>query len=82
MIFAPQRNLEPDKNPLIRLFRRWIPVTGDSHGQNFTARVGGKLHATPLLLALFFIELSDIVVAVDSVPAIFALTREPPIVYT
>jgi len=59
-----------------------VPVTPDYHGARFFLRIGGVLHATPLLLALVTIELSDIIFAVDSVPAIFALTSEPLIVYT
>ena len=82
MMFAPDRRIEPDKNPLIRLFRRLVPVTGELHGQRFFVRLKGALHATPLFLALLFIEISDIIFAVDSVPAIFALTREPMIVFT
>jgi tellurite resistance protein TerC len=82
MMFVPDRRIEPDKNPLIRLFRRLVPVTGELHGQRFFVRSKGVLHATPLFLALLFIEISDIIFAVDSVPAIFALTREPMIVFT
>jgi len=82
MMFAPDRAIDPEKNPLIRLFRRFVPVTGELHGQRFFVRVRGALHATPLLLTLLFVELSDILFAVDSVPAIFALTREPIIVFT
>jgi tellurite resistance protein TerC len=82
MFFAPDKPIEPDRNPLIRLFTRFVPVTPTLHGQQFFARVNGRLHATPLLVALLFVELSDIVFAVDSVPAIFALTREPLIVFT
>jgi tellurite resistance protein TerC len=82
MMFAPDRKIDPEKNPLIRLFRRLVPVTAQLHGQRFFVRSGGALHATPLLVALLFVEVSDILFAVDSVPAIFALTREPMIVYT
>ena len=82
MMFVPDRRIEPDKNPLIRLFRRLVPVTAELHGQRFFVRSKGVLHATPLFLALLFIEISDIIFAVDSVPAIFALTREPLIVFT
>ena len=82
MMFVPDRRIEPDKNPLIRLFRRLVPVTAELHGQRFFVRSKGVLHATPLFLALLFIEISDIIFAVDSVPAIFALTREPMIVFT
>ncbi len=82
MMFAPDRRVEPDKNPLIRLFRRFVPVTAELHGQRFFVRCEGVLHATPLMLALLFVEVSDIIFAIDSVPAIFALTREPMIVFT
>jgi tellurite resistance protein TerC len=82
MLFAPERGLEPDKNPLIRLFRRFVPVAPALDGQKFFTRVGGIVHATPLFIALLFVEATDIIFAVDSVPAIFALTREPLIVFT
>jgi tellurite resistance protein TerC len=75
MMFAPDRAIEPEKNPIIRLFRRFVPVTSVLHGQKFFVRSRGVLHATPLLLVLLFIEVSDIVFAIDSVPAIFTLTR-------
>ena len=82
MMFAPERRIEPDKNPIIRLFKRMVPVSGELQGQRFFVRLNGVRHATPLFLALLFIEVSDIIFAVDSVPAIFALTREPMIVFT
>jgi tellurite resistance protein TerC len=82
MLFAPEKPMNPDKNPIIRLFRRLVPVTATLHGQKFLVRLGGALHATPLLLALLFIEVTDIIFAIDSVPAIFALTSEPLIVFT
>ena len=81
MMFAPDKQIAPDKNPLIRLFRRFVPVTPELHGQSFFVRISGALHATPLFLVLLFVELSDIIFAIDSVPAIFALTSEPMIVY-
>jgi tellurite resistance protein TerC len=82
MFFAPEKGIEPNTNPLIRLFRRFVPVTHDLHGQKFFVRLNGVLHATPLLVALLFVEVTDVIFAVDSVPAIFALTREPLIVFT
>ena len=82
MLFIPNRGIDPGHNPVIRLFRRLVPVTGELHGQRFFVRLRGSLHATPLMLALLFVELSDILFAIDSVPAIFALTREPLIVFT
>jgi tellurite resistance protein TerC len=81
MMFAPDKKLEPDKNPLIRLFRRFVPVTPHMHGQRFFVKVKGVGHATPLFIALLFLEVTDIIFAVDSVPAIFALTSEPMIVF-
>jgi tellurite resistance protein TerC len=82
MLFAPDAEVEPDKNLLIRWFRRLVPITPQLHGQHFLVRSNGSLQATPLLVALLFLEATDIVFAVDSVPAIFALTNEPLIVFT
>ena len=82
MMAAPKKGIEPGKNPVIRLFRRLVPVTEQSHGQSFFVRLSGRLHATPLFVALLFLELSDVIFAVDSVPAIFAITREPLLVFT
>ena len=82
MMFAPEKGVEPDKNLLIRLFRRFVPITSALHGQRFFTRSNGVLHATPLFVALLFLEATDVIFAVDSVPAIFALTSEPLIVFT
>jgi tellurite resistance protein TerC len=82
MMFAPEKGVEPEKNLLIRLFRRFIPTTHELHGQRFFVRSNGVLYATPLFVALLFLEATDIIFAVDSVPAIFALTSEPLIVFT
>jgi tellurite resistance protein TerC len=82
MMFAAEKGVEPDKNLLIRLFRRLIPITPELHGQRFFVRSNGVLHATPLFVALLFLEATDVIFAVDSVPAIFALTSEPLIVFT
>lgn len=82
MFFASDKPIHPEKNPAIRLFKRFIPVTRDFEGQHMFVRKDGVLHATPLLVTLVFLEMTDIVFAVDSVPAIFALTNEPLIVFT
>jgi tellurite resistance protein TerC len=82
MMFAPEKPVEPEKNLLIRLFRRLVPVTPALHGQNFFVRLAGRLHATPLFVTLLFLEATDVIFAVDSVPAIFALTGEPLVVFT
>jgi tellurite resistance protein TerC len=82
MMFTPEKGVEPDKNPLIRLFRRLVPITKELHDQRFFVRLQGTLYATPLFVALLFLEATDVIFAVDSVPAIFALTNEPLIVFT
>ena len=82
MFFAPEKKMRPEGNPLLRLFRRFVPVAPTLEGKRFFVRINGTVHATPLFVALLILELTDIVFAVDSVPAIFALTREPLIVFT
>ena len=82
MLWAPERKVDPEKNPVVRLIRRMMPVTPNLHGQSFVVKLNGVWHATPLLVALVFLEMSDIIFAVDSVPAIFAVSREPLIVFT
>lgn len=72
----------PDRNPMLRLFRRFVPVTSSYEGDKFMVRQGGRLMATPLLLVLIVIETTDLVFAVDSIPAIFAVTSDPFVVYT
>ena len=82
ILFAPEKPIEPEKNPVIRLLKKFIPVTPTLEGQKFFLRKEGILYATPLFVCLVFIEITDIVFAVDSVPAIFAITKEPLIVFT
>jgi tellurite resistance protein TerC len=82
IFFSKEKQVEPEKNLLIRLLRRVVPVTHELQGPQFFARRDGRLYATPLLVALVFLEATDIVFAVDSVPAIFALTNEPLVVFT
>src|SRR5262245_12131463 len=82
IFLAKEKEVDPEKNLLLRLLRRLIPVTHEQQGANFCARINGKYFATPLLVCLVFLEATDIVFAVDSVPAIFALTHEPLIVFT
>ena len=82
MFFAGKEEIEPEKNFLIRIFRRFMPVTPKLEGKDFFTRIDGRWHATPLFIALLFLEATDIIFAVDSVPAIFAITGEPMIVFT
>jgi len=81
LLRSPEHTIAPDRNPLIRIFRRFVPVTPNLHGPRFIVHLNGRWHATRLLVALLFLEMSDVIFAVDSVPAIFAVSREPLIVY-
>ena len=74
--------LHPEDNPVIKLVRKLIPVTKNYEGDHFFVRHAGKLMATPLFLVLIMVETTDLVFAVDSIPAIFAVTQDPFIVYT
>jgi len=82
MMLAPAREMQPEESLLVRLLRKFMPVTPGLQESRFFVRIGGTLHATPLLLTLAVVEASDILFAIDSVPAIFAITQEPLIVYT
>jgi tellurite resistance protein TerC len=82
MMFSPETAIDPEKNPVIRLIRRFLPVTSEMHGRRFFVWLNNRWCATPLFIGLLFLELTDIIFAIDSVPAIFALTREPLIVFT
>ncbi len=82
MMFSHSEEIEPEKNFLIRMFKKIMPVTHDIDGKNFFVRREGILHATPLFIALLFLEATDIIFAVDSVPAIFSITSEPLIIFT
>ena len=74
--------MDPSTNPVLRLVRRWVPSTDEFHGQRFWVKQGGKWLATPLFTVLVLVETTDIIFAVDSIPAIFAVTQEPFIVFT
>ena len=81
---ARHRNetIDPERSVVLRLFRRVIPVTDTYHGQKFLVRQAGRWVATPLLAVLVLVEVTDIVFAVDSIPAIFAVTQQPFLVFT
>jgi len=74
--------VEPEKNPLVRVAKRLMPVTSTYSGQHFFVSTLKGLSATPLFLVLLVIEWSDLVFAIDSIPAVFAITRDPFIVYS
>src|SRR5436190_18090851 len=82
MLVTPEHPVSLDQSPILRFLRKCIPIASSGDGSSFFRRVDGKLFATPLLVTLAFIEITDIIFAIDSVPAIFAITREPLIVFT
>lgn len=82
MIFAGNEQVDPSKNPLVRLVKRFMPVTDKYEGDKFFTRVNGVRAATPLFLALAVVEFTDLIFAVDSIPAIFAITSDPFLVFT
>jgi TerC family integral membrane protein len=82
ILFAKEKEIHPERNLLIRILKRVIPVTPTLQGGKFFTLENGRHYATPLLVALIFLEATDVIFAVDSVPAIFAITNEPLIVFT
>ena len=80
--FGPESHPDPSQNFLIRCLKKILPITPELHGGAFLVRQSGVWFGTPLLVTLLFIEVTDIIFAVDSVPAIFGITREPFIVFT
>ena len=82
MAFHDESKSDPTRNPVVRLFKKFVPTTDEYDGQKFFTRKNGALLATPLLTVLVAVEATDLVFAVDSIPAIFAVTDEPFIVFT
>jgi tellurite resistance protein TerC len=82
MLMAGHENVDPEKNPVVRLARRLYPITPDLRGEHFFVEWNGRRAATPLFLVLLVVESTDVIFAVDSIPAIFAVTRDPFLVFT
>jgi tellurite resistance protein TerC len=82
MLFVSDEGVHPEKNFLLRLARKFFPVTAQFQGQKFAVREQGRLTLTPLALVLLVVETTDLIFAVDSIPAIFAVTQKPFIVFT
>jgi tellurite resistance protein TerC len=82
MVLAKDKEIHPERNPVLRLFRRFFRVTPDYREGHFFANEDGRWTATPLLVALLIVETTDVVFAVDSIPAILAITTDPFLVYT
>ena len=82
MYLQGDEKIEPEKNPVVRLFERLVPIIRKYDGQNFFVRRQGKSYATLLMLVLIVVETTDVIFAIDSIPAIFAITDDPFIIYT
>lgn len=82
MMFQPDKQLDPSNNWVIKMLKKAFPITDKFNGEKFFLVENGVRYATPMFVALIFIEFTDIIFAVDSVPAIFAITKEPLIVFT
>ena len=82
LVFKGEKPPDPEHNWGVRLARRLFPITPKLHGAHFFVRVAGRWHGTPLLIVLAVVETTDLVFALDSIPAIFGVTRDPFIIYT
>jgi tellurite resistance protein TerC len=82
MLVGNHSEVDPGKNVALRLLKKVMPVTKEYHGQKFFVRESGRIAATPLFAVLLCIEVTDLIFAVDSIPAIFAITRDTFIIYT
>lgn len=82
MLFSDDESVEPEKNIVVKLTRRFFPVVHQFHGQKFVIRQSGRWFLTPLAIVLIMVETTDLIFAVDSIPAIFGVTKEPFIVFT
>ncbi len=82
LFFHSGETMEPEKNPVVKLFRRFVPLHSSFVGHRFSVRLDGRWLATPLLLVLALVEATDVAFATDSIPAVFAISRNPFIVYS
>jgi tellurite resistance protein TerC len=82
MLFVNKEQVHPERSFIVRFANRHLRVTRDYHGEHFFVRNKGKLYATPLFLVLVVVEITDVTLAIDSIPAIFGITQDPFIVYT
>lgn len=82
MLFHKDQEIAPDKNPLVRLFKKFFPVSDKMHGGNFFVKINSRTVATPLFIVLLIVEFTDLIFAVDSIPAILAITNDSFIIFT
>ncbi len=82
MVTHDQQKIDPDKNPLVRFFKKFFPITSEMHGNRFFVRINHKTFATPLFIVLIIIEFTDLIFATDSIPAILAISHDPFIIFS
>jgi len=82
MALKQDEEFDGDQNPVVKLVRRFLPLTHDYRGKHFFSTERGRRYATPLLLVLVLVEATDLIFAIDSIPAIFGITRDPFLVFT
>ncbi|MEO8206398.1 MAG: hypothetical protein ABI615_09475, partial [Chthoniobacterales bacterium] len=82
MMRSDQEEMDPEANPILKLARRWLPITNHLKGDHFFVREKGILYATPLFIVLLVVETTDLLFAVDSIPAVIAITRDSFLVFT
>lgn len=82
MIFHNDEKIEPEKNPLVRIFKKFFPVSQEMHEGNFFVKIKAKTFATPLFVVLLVVEFTDLIFAVDSIPAILAITNDTFIIFS
>ena len=82
ILLGGDTEVHPEKNPVLRLFQRFVPITTQFHGKHFFVRENSRMVATPLMLVLVVVEATDVVFAVDSIPAIFAITKDSFLIFT
>ncbi|HEX3126209.1 MAG TPA: TerC family protein [Thermoanaerobaculia bacterium] len=82
ILLGEDTEVHPEKNPVLRLFQRFVPLTTKYHGKHFFVREAGRMVATPLMLVLVVVEATDVVFAVDSIPAIFGITKDNFLIFT
>jgi tellurite resistance protein TerC len=82
MLFHKNEEIVPDKNPMVRLFKKFFPVSEQMHGSKFFVKINAKTVATPLFIVLLVVEFTDLIFAVDSIPAILAISNDTFIIFT
>lgn len=82
MLFQKEQKIDPGKNPVVRLFKKMLPVTPAFQGNKFFVKLNARTYATPLFITVLMVEATDVIFAVDSIPAILAISQDPFIVYT